>query len=110
MIQTSQFIVFFVLHLVVLVICVVALVDAARRPAAAFVSAGKRTKNFWVAVTAAAAAVSFVAMPPTGIAGLRFLVLIAAVAGIVYLVDVRPAVTPYSGRRGPRGGSPRGGW
>ena len=109
MIQTSQFIVFFVLHLVVLVICVVALVDAARRPAAAFVSAGKRTKNFWVAVTAAAA-VSFVAMPPTGIAGLRFLVLIAAVAGIVYLVDVRPAVTPYSGRRGPRGGSPRGGW
>ena len=39
----------------------------------------------------------------------QFLALLAAVAAVVYLVDVRPAVRPYSGR-GPRGGSSRGGW
>ena len=41
-----------------------------------------------------------------------FLALLAAVGAIVYLVDVKPAVTPYSGgaavdpadRRGPSGG------
>ena len=48
---------------------------------------------------------------------MSFLALAAAVGGIVYLVDVRPAVRPYSGRggrggRGQGGGGtpPRGGW
>lgn len=109
MIYTAQVFVFFVLYLMVLVACVVALVDLLRRPAQAFVSAGKRTKGFWGAILAVATAVAFVALPyPVGIGQLQFLALASAVAAIVYLVDVRPAVTPYSGRRGP--GTRPGGW
>ena len=36
--------------------------------------------------------------------------LVSAVAAIVYLVDVRPAVAPYSRKRPPSSGSSRGGW
>ncbi|WP_149204167.1 DUF2516 family protein [Actinotalea subterranea] len=112
--MTAQALVFFALYLLVLVFSVVALVDAARRPAQAFPAAGKRTKNFWLAVLGVATAVAFVAVPwPVGIGELQFLALGSAVAAIVYLVDVKPAVTPYSGGRGGRpgrGGPPRGGW
>lgn len=101
----AQAIVFLLLYLLVFVLCVVALIDLLRRPAPAFVNAGKRTKGFWGAILGVATAVAFVALPPFD-APLGFLVLIAAVAASVYLVDVRPAVAPYSGRggRGPRGG------
>ena len=34
----------------------------------------------------------------------------AAVAAGVYLADVKPAITPYSGRGGSGGSGPRGGW
>ena len=117
MINTLQALVYLGLYVVVFVLAVWALVDAATRPAGAFVSAGKRTKNFWLALTGAATAVAFVALPPPlGIGLLSFLALGSAVAAIVYLVDVRPAVGPYSGRRGGRGGPggrtppSRGGW
>jgi hypothetical protein len=101
--------------LVIFGLTVWALVDALTRPTRAFVSGGKRTKRFWGFVLGAACAVAFVALPwPIGIGALSFLALLSAVAAIVYLVDVRPAVSPYSGRRGPRGGggsgSSRGGW
>ncbi|MCL3859533.1 DUF2516 family protein [Actinotalea sp. K2] len=111
MIRSVQLLVFLVLYLAVFATCVVALVDVLRRPPAAFVSAGKRTKGFWLGVTVAATAVSFVAIPyPLGIGALGFLAIVGAVAAIVYLVDVKPAVAPYSGRRGP-GDGPRGtGW
>lgn len=112
MIVAAQTYVYFALYLAVFVLAVWAFADAVTRPAAAFVSAGKRTKGLWAAATGASAAVAFVALPwPFGIGALSFLALVAAVAAIVYLVDVRPAVRPYSGR-GPRGGNPpsRGGW
>jgi hypothetical protein len=104
---TAQALIFLALYLLVLVMCVVALIDLARRPAQAFVSAGKRTKGFWGALLGVSAAVSFAALPPFR-APLGFLVLIAAVVAAVYLADVKPAVTPYSGRRGP--GPGRSGW
>ena len=108
MIATAQIVIFLALHVLVLGFCVVAVVDAARRPAAAFTAAGKRTKNFWLAVTGVATAVAFVGLPPPlGLGLFGFLVIVAAVAGIVYLVDVRPAVSSYGGGRG---GRARGSW
>jgi len=101
--------------LVILVLAVWALVDALRRPAAAFTAAGKRTKQVWTIVLAFATVVAVLAVPPPlGFAFLPlFLALLSAVAAIVYLVDVRPAVTPYTRRRGGGRGGPgpsRGGW
>ena len=115
MIQYVQLFIFLALFLLVFALCVVALIDVLRRPAGAFTSAGKRTKNFWLAVIGAATAVAFVAIPPpVGLGLLSFLALGSAVASIVYLVDVKPAVGPYSGGGRPGGGRPggpsRGGW
>ena len=112
MIVVAQSYVNFALYFAVFVLSAWAFADAASRPAAAFVSAGKRTKVLWVAATGAATAVAFVALPwPLGMGALAFLALVSAVVAIVYLVDVRPAVRPYSGR-GRRGGNPpsRGSW
>jgi undecaprenyl-diphosphatase len=75
---------------VMAVLALWALVDLARRPAAAFVSAGKRTKKFWGILLGVAVLVAFVALPP--LRQLTFLALGSAVAAVVYLVDVRPAV------------------
>ena len=113
MIFTAQILIFLALYLMVFVLCVVAVVDLLRRPAQAFVSAGKRTKAFWGGILGVATAVAFVAIPPPlGIGELTFLALASAVAAIVYLVDVRPALAPYT--RGPRGPGRRpggqGGW
>jgi Protein of unknown function (DUF2516) len=111
-----QSLVYLALFVIVLGLSVWGLIDAAIRPKQAFASAGKRTKTFWTLVLAGATAVAFVAVPyPIGIGQLGFLALIAAVAAIVYLVDVRPAVQRFSGRggsggRGRGGPSSRGGW
>ncbi|MEV7973972.1 DUF2516 family protein [Cellulomonas sp. NPDC089187] len=94
-------------YLAIFALSLWALIDAARRPAGAFVAAGKRTKQLWLIVLGVATGVSFIALPPLG--ALRFLALLAAVAAAVYLVDVKPAVSGYSGG-GRRGGSSRGGW
>lgn len=107
-VQAGLFLVFFV---VILALTVWALVDCLTRPARAFPAADKRTRPFWVGILVAAVVVAFLAVP-VGFGSssfFQFLALLAAVAAVVYLVDVRPAVKPYSGR-GPRGGSSRGGW
>lgn len=91
-----------------------ALIDALRRPAAAFTAAGKRTKTFWTVIVAIATAIAFVSLPIYGNAGLPGLLGIASVvAAAVYLADVRPAVRQFSGRgrRDDRGNSgPYGPW
>ncbi|SDD39101.1 Protein of unknown function [Sanguibacter gelidistatuariae] len=96
---------------VLLAVEVYSLVDALRRPAAAFVSAGKRTKNFWSALLAIAAVLGFIGLtPPLGGGFLGLAVLFAVIPAMIYLSDVRPAL---GGRRRPRGGGPsgsRGGW
>jgi len=110
-IANVQVLLFLALSVVLLGIELWALVDAARRPAGAFTYGGKRTKRFWVLLTAAGALVGFIAIPPPlglGIFG-TFTMFIAVVPAGVYLADVRPAVSGYGGgrRRPPRQG---GGW
>lgn len=110
MIRTAQIFLFLGLYLLVLGLSVAALVDVVRRPAAAFPRAGKRTKTFWLAIVGAATAVAFVAIPPPiGIGALSSLAILSAVAAIVYLVDVKPALGPMSGGRGGRRPG-TGGW
>lgn len=111
MIASLQVLMFLAFYLVIFGLAVWALVDLALRPARAFVDGGKRTKQFWGLILGPAAAIAFMAIPaPLGLGFLSFLALASAVAAIVYLVDVRPAIAPYSRRRGPRGPSSRGGW
>jgi cobalamin synthase len=110
---TIQTVVYLLLYLIVFGMCVVAVVDAARRNPKAFREAGKRTKGFWVGILAVATAVAFVAIPwPLGMGLLSILALASAAASGVYLADVRPAVARHSGGgsrgRGARGS--RGGW
>lgn len=94
------------LSVALLGVMVVALVDAALRPATAYMAASKQTKLLWVLVLAVASAASFVG-GVTSIFGLAGLV-----AAIVYFVDVRPALRAVGG--GGRGRSssdgPYGPW
>lgn len=104
---TLQYVVMLLFFVAILVLSAWALIDALRRPPQAFVSAGKRTKNFWGAVLGVATVVAFLSVP-LGLGFPQFLGLLSAVAAVVYLVDVKPAIEPYSRRRGPRG--PSSGW
>jgi hypothetical protein len=86
------------LNLGILVLVLWALIDAATRPPAAFVAAGKQTKQIWLAILGVSLVVCLL-----GLGGfLGILGAVIAVAAIVYLVDVRPAV------RGMRPGGPWG--
>ncbi len=109
MIRNVQTVVFLALYVAIFVASIVALLDAVRRPPQAFVSAGKRTKNFWLTLLGIATAIAFVALPyPLGTGALSFLALGSAVAALVYLYDVKPALGPRGrGPQGPRSGS---GW
>lgn len=84
------------LNLIALAVKIWALVDAALRPAPAYVAAGKLSKPIWLGILAAAAV--------TGLFGVfNLLGLVGTIAAIVYLVDVRPAVRELR-----RGGEPWG--
>lgn len=97
---TVQNALFIALGLIVIGICLFALADALRRPAAAFQYAEKRTKGFWCGILAGAVLFALLGIPPLGI--VLFLLLGVIPAGI-YLADVRPAVRNYRERGG--GGS-----
>jgi hypothetical protein len=89
---------FSLLNLGVLILVGWALIDAATRPAAAFVAAGKQTKQTWLAILGVALFLCLI-----GLGGfLSLFGFIVVIAAIVYLVDVRPAV------RGMRPGGPWG--
>lgn len=93
------------LTLVFVAVAIFGVVDAAIRPAAAYVAAGKLTKPAWLIILALAAAALFLgALGLFGIAGM--------VAVIVYLVDVRPALKAVGGGRSGSSGSvgPYGPW
>jgi hypothetical protein len=86
------------LNLGLLVLVAWALIDAVTRPPAAFVAAGKQTKQIWLAILGVSLVLCVI-----GLGGfLGFFGFIVVVAAIVYLVDVRPAV------RGMRPGGPWG--
>ena len=76
-----------VLALILFVCKAVAFVDAATRPAALFVAAGKQTKPFWLLILGLALLVNMVIWNPIGI-----LNVIGVVAAFVYLADARPAM------------------
>ena len=108
-IGSLQWIVYLALTLVVFGVQLFALIDAIRRPASAFTAEGKLTKPIWLAILGVAAALGFLSLPIGG-PNLGFIGLIAVVAAIVYLVDVRPRLQPYgNGRSNGSGGRP-GGW
>ncbi len=73
-----------------------AVADAIYRPAAYFPAAGKLTKPAWVAITAVALLFTFVFF-------LQLFGIVAIVASIVYLVDVRPALQALKPGNGPYG-------
>jgi hypothetical protein len=82
-----------VILIVALIIQVFALIDALTHPAAAYLAAGKLTKQAWVAILA----VAMVVVLLSGWFGA--LGLAAIIATIVYFVDVRPALRRVRGRR-----------
>ncbi len=100
-----QSLVLFVLGVAALAAEVFALVDAIRHRPDAFVAAGKRTKDFWLAILGVATAIGFVLVTNV----LNLFGLIAFGAAAVYLADVRPALQQVSGRGGGRTG-PYGPW
>ena len=70
------------------------LVDAFRHRPDAFTAAGKRTKNFWLAVLGLAVALSLYAVfSPFSLPWI-----LAVVAAGVYAADVRPALRRVMGR------------
>lgn len=73
---------FLVITLVVLVVKVVALIDAVTRKEQGFVYHDKQTKQFWLVVLVLAVVTTFVSL----------LNVIGLVAALVYLLDVRPAL------------------
>ncbi|BDZ42569.1 hypothetical protein GCM10025865_18680 [Paraoerskovia sediminicola] len=104
MFSSLQSLVLLALSVLVFAVQAYALIDCIRRPAHAFQAEGKLSKNIWLLILGVATALGFVGIG----GGLGFFGLIAVVAAIVYLVDVRPKVSRYSPRRGP-GSGPSGG-
>jgi len=83
-----------VLYLVTLALAAVgvfALIDAAIRPAQAYVAAGKLTKPAWLAIIGISTFVLYL------FGFISFFGIPALVAVIVYFVDVRPAVRNVTG-------------
>jgi hypothetical protein len=74
-----------------------ALLDCVRHRADSFQRAFKRTKGFWLGITAGSAAVGGLSL-----AGWMplFLGFIALIAACVYLADVKPALAEVKGGRG----------
>ena len=96
---TSTF--FNVLNLLLLALTcfkVYAFVDAAIRPSSAYVAANKLTKVAWLLFLGIAA---FYDLMWGGIT--QILTIVGTAAAIIYMVDVRPAVRQFSGRKPRRG-------
>jgi len=74
---------FLVIFLGIVLIKLFALIDAVSKPAGSFVYADKQTKQIWLAILAGALLTTF----------MSFLTLIGLVAALVYLLDVRPALS-----------------
>lgn len=74
-------------NLAILALAAWGFVDALTRPSAAFPAAGKLSKPIWLGILGVAVLVAFAGGGIFGLPGLA-----VAVASIVYLVDVRPAV------------------
>jgi hypothetical protein len=85
-----------------------AFIDAVRRPAPAFVAASKQTKPLWLVILGVALVIGLGGAVGQ-LAIFSFLPIIAFVAAAIYLTDVRPKVSGFSGGGGTRQG-PYGPW
>ena len=101
----AQYYVTLALTIAALALEVFAFVHALKTRPDAFLAAGKRTKNFWLAVTGVAMLLGFVSM-----GGLGLLAILGVVAAGVYLADVRPAVETVQGRGTGSHQGPYGPW
>jgi NAD/NADP transhydrogenase alpha subunit len=85
-----------------------ALIDAIRHPPAAFLAAGKQTKQIWMIILGVAAVVGLGSSAfYGGIALIGILPLAAFVAAAIYLTDVRPKIKDF---RGGTNSGPYGPW
>jgi len=75
-----------------------AFIDVIRRPAAAFLAAGKQTKQIWLIISGVAAVLGLAFAFYGGIT--NFLAVVAFVAAAIYHVDVRPKVKEYHNNKG----------
>lgn len=100
--NSAQFYVQLALCLAVFGMAVWSLIRAARFSPEAYVAAGKRTKTFWVVITAVAAAFGFIALSQVNIVGLPGI--LAAGGSVYFLTGVGPAVEAASGRGRSNGG------
>lgn len=96
----------FALSVLAAVLAIVALVDAVRHPAANYLRENKRSKPFWMGLTAAATLVcglsaytgfANIAAGAIGGGGGGIFQLIGACIACVYLADVKPAVSGKGG-------------
>src|SRR5215467_9330254 len=101
---------FEVLSVAALCVEVWAFVDAIRRPAPAFVAAGKQTKPLWLVITGVATVIGL-GTAATGSYPIGILAVAAFVAAAIYITDVKPKVKDYrsSGGTGTHMG-PYGPW
>jgi Protein of unknown function (DUF2516) len=101
---------FLVISIAAFVVEAWAFLDAVRRPASAFVAAGKQTKPIWLLILGVATVVGLgYAFYLGGASAISILPVAAFVAAAIYLVDVRPKVREF--KTGSSSGSgPYGPW
>lgn len=103
--------IFYILAFVAFGVQLWALIDCVRNKPVTFQRAFKRTKGFWLGITAVATAIGLISLPLGGamISTLGILNVAAVVAAGVYLADVRPALADAR-RGGNRTRGPYGPW
>lgn len=99
---------FYALALAAFVVEAWAFIDAVRRPTAAFVAAGKQTKQLWLIILGVALVIGLYSVTfGAGQAVVSILPLAAFIGAAIYLTDVRPKVRGMgkggSSRQGPYG-------
>jgi hypothetical protein len=99
---------FEVLAIAALCVEVWAFVDAIRRPAPAFVAAGKQTKPIWLVILGVAAVIGLWSSTLGGPNLVSLFPIVAFVAAAIYLADVRPKVREFRG--GSSSSGPYGPW
>src|ERR1039458_2771230 len=88
-----------------------AFIDALRRPAQAFVSAGKQTKPLWLIILGGAAVIGlYTCAYAGGPSAIGILSIAAFVAAAIYLTDVRPKVRGMQGGGTGTNSGPYGPW
>ncbi len=85
-----------------------AFVDAVRRPAPAFVAAGKQTKPLWLVILGVASVIGLWSSTLGGPNLVSLFPIVAFVAAAIYLTDVRPKVREFKG--GSSSSGPYGPW